>query len=558
VINLLELKAPPQNPGVYQFKDKDGQIIYIGKAKSLRSRVKTYFGVLPKGDFKTQNLVQNISDVEYILTDNELEALILESVLIKKHKPKYNIRLRDDKNYQFIKIDYSAPIAKIYSVRNKDERLAREKAKYFGPFTSGLNVRNTLRLIKRIFPYCQAEKVSTRPCFNYQLHRCPGVCIGIISPEEYRDVLSDVELLLQGHNREIKKKVMKQMKEASKRKQFERAASLRDQLEAVESLNEQQKVISIKNSNQDLISIYRQKNKAAVNLFLVRSGRLLAKENMLLENVENKTDSEIITAFLERYYLDATNLPREIFLEHAVEDEKLFTQFLQKKFFEITSKKLKIKITVPKRGTSKKLIELGRENARNFLEQQFAKFKRDETLIDKGLAQLKSILNLPDLPERIECFDISNISGTNAVGSMVVFTGGRPNKDHYRKFKIRTKKTPDDYAMMTEVLNRRLRNDWPKPDLWVIDGGKGQLNAAIAVLKKRKSDIPCIALGKSRTEAKEIREEKIYLPGRAEGMVLGEGAPALTIIQRLRDEAHRFAITYHRNLRSKNLFKFSK
>src|SRR3989344_9318591 len=493
--SLLELKPPPLKPGVYQFKDTSGVIIYIGKAKILRKRVGSYFRASKKnklkkhaphqsetygirGDFKTWRLRQAIADVDYIITDTELEALILESALIKKHKPKYNIQLRDDKDYQFIKIDYARPIAKIFTVRRRGERAAAEQTKYFGPFTSGGNVRNTIRLIKRIFPYCQAEKIGKRPCFNYQLHRCPGVCIGIVSPEEYRDVLSDVELLLQGHNREIKKKVMKQMKEASKRKQFERAASLRDQLEAVERLKEQQKVISIKNSNQDLISVYRQKNKAAVNLFLVRSGRLLAKENMLLENVENKTDSEIITAFLERYYLDATNLPREIFLEHAVEDEKLFTQFLQKKFFEITSKKLKIKITVPKRGTSKKLIELGRENARNFLEQQFAKFKRDETLIDKGLAQLKSILNLPDLPERLECFDISNISGTNAVGSMVVFTGGRPNKDHYRKFKIRTKKTPDDYAMMTEVLNRRLRNDWPKPDLWVIDGGKGQLNAA--------------------------------------------------------------------------------
>ncbi len=571
---LLTLKPPPINPGVYQFKDAGGDIIYIGKAKNLRNRVKTYFSNIPKTDFKIWRLVQNIIDVDYILTDTELEALILESALIKKYKPKYNIKLRDDKDYQFIKIDYALPIAKIYTVRKRDEeqvypvrsqplqaaaapkaKRTSHRARYFGPFTSGLNVRNTIRLIKRIFPYCQSKEIGTRPCFNYQLHRCPGICIGIISPEEYRKIIAQVELFLQGKNNEIKKLIKKQMKETSRKQLFEKAASLRDQLSALESLDEQQKVISIRHTNQDYISLYRHKTKAVINLFLVRGGKLLGKENMLMENVEGQSDGEILHAFLESYYLDATNLPKEIFLETEVADHDLFIKFLQRRLCALTGKKHKIKIVVPKKGTPKKLVTLGKENAKNYLEHQIVRFEKQAELIENGLTELKNILKASTLPHRIECYDISNISGTSSVGSMVVFKDGLPDKNHYRKFKIRTKRTPDDYAHMTEMLERRLGNDWPRADLWVMDGGQGQLNAAVQVLKKYKQNIPVIALGKSRSEPKEVRQEKIFLPHKETPLVLGEGHPALTILQRLRDEAHRFALTYHRDVRSRALFE---
>src|SRR3989338_8778091 len=486
--SLLELKPPPLKPGVYQFKDTSGVIIYIGKAKILRKRVGSYFRASKKnklkkhaphqsetygirGDFKTWRLRQAIADVDYIITDTELEALILESALIKKHKPKYNIQLRDDKDYQFIKIDYARPIAKIFTVRRRGERAAAEQTKYFGPFTSGGNVRNTIRLIKRIFPYCQAEKIGKRPCFNYQLHRCPGVCIGLISPQEYRQTIQQIELFLKGKNDDVKKLIKKQMQEASRKHLFEKAANLRDQLAALAALTDQQKVISIRLTNQDYISLFRHANKAAINLFVVRGGRLLGKENMLMENVAEKADGDVLAAFLESYYFDAANLPKQIFLETNVADSGLFTKFLKKRWLETTGKRQTLEINVPKRGLAKKLIALGKENAHNYLTQQLARFEKEENVISHGLAELQKILKLPKRPERIECYDISNIGGTSAVGSMVVMKDGKPDKNQYRKFKIRTKQTPDDYAMMKEILSRRLRQDWPKAQLWVMDGG---------------------------------------------------------------------------------------
>ena len=551
---ILNNYPPPKNPGVYIFKNAATEIIYIGKAKVLHNRVRTYFATTPARDPKTRQLIENITAIEYIITDNELEALILESVLIKKHKPKFNIKLRDDKNYQFIKIDYSLPIPQIYPVRKKEENLSRPGgARYFGPYTSGYNVRNTLRLIKKIFPICLSEKIGTRPCFNYQLHRCPGVCIGAVSKEEYAESLKRVELFLRGETKTIETDLKKQMRVNARRKNFEKAALLRDQLEALQGLAEHQKIITVRPKNQDYVGLYRTDENAAINLFIVRDGKLMGRENLLLENIDAKNDAEVLTAFLERYYLDATNLPNEIFIPTDIIDKKLFEKFLSLRRTEMLEavhgkvRSRKVHINVPKRGTAKQLLVLSRENAREYLEQQKAKFEKEATDARTALSELQKLLGLKHIPARIEGFDISNIQGTSAVGSMVVFINGRPANKEYRKFRIRGKSTPDDYYMMGEILKRRLKNDWGKPDLWVIDGGKGQLGVALKTLEEIKTQIPVIALAKDR----EV--DKVFVPQKGEPVILSQNSPALFLIQRLRDEAHRFAITYHRKLRSRRL-----
>jgi len=543
-------KIPPHKPGVYQYKNAAGEIIYIGKAKDLSKRVRSYFSAGANLDSKTRQLVANIVDVEYIITDNELEALILESVLIRKHKPRFNIKLRDDKNYQFIIVDYSEKLPSVYSTRRKDVK----NAAYFGPYTSGLNVRNTIRLIKKIFPYCSAEKLNGRPCFNYQLHRCPGVCVGEISIEEYSKEFSAIELFLQGKTDVIKNRLHKNMGRLVKKHQYERAAKTRDQLKALNELEEQQKIIATHNKNQDYISLYRKNSHAAANIFLVREGKLLSKENILIDNVDPEApDSQILSEFLESYYLDATNIGKEVVLPSKTEDKELLQQFLENRFKETTGKTAKVKLIFPRFGTTKELLRLGQENAQNFLDQEQAKFAEEESLAKKSLQELKEVLSLRKLPLRIECFDISNISGKNAGASMVVFVNGRPKKDHYRKFRIRMPNLPNDYGMMSEILQRRLNNDWPTPDLWVIDGGKGQLNVALKVLTKRKQSISVIGLAKDRNN-KLNPQEKIFLPGRTEPIILEKNNFALNLIQRIRDEAHRFALTYHRDLRSRGLF----
>lgn len=550
---MFKVPNPPVNPGVYLFKDAAGQIIYVGKAKSLKNRVRSYFGAIPADQSKTRQLVTNIADAEYIITDNELEALILESILIKKHKPRYNIRLRDDKNYQFIKIDYSLEIPQVYSVRKKEENLQRlSRAKYFGPYTSGLAVRTTISFIKKIFPYCQAKEVGTRPCFNYQLHRCPGVCIGEVSPEQYKETFKQIEVFLHGHTSAIEKELKQSMKHAAKRRYFEKAAALRDQLHTLDSLKEEQKIVSIRPHNQDYIALWRHKDKAVVNLFVVRGGRLVSRENMVMENLADSADGKVLAAFMESYYMDATNLPNEIFLEADIEDKGLYEKLLSARAKELELKRQRVKIKVPKFGMARELIKLSKENAKNFLEQQWAKFEKEEVTISEGLKTLQKILNLPDIPKRIECYDISNISGKSAVGSMVVMCDGKPAKQHYRKFKIRGPQESNDFKMMQEVLARRVHNDWPKPDLWVIDGGRGQLTAAVEIREKFDINVPVVALAKDRKGDKG--GERIFVPGTDEPIILQEGSPALTLIQRLRDEAHRFAITYHRDVRSRELF----
>jgi excinuclease ABC subunit C len=530
-----KLKNVPHKPGVYIFKGISGEILYIGKAKDLKNRISQYFHTSHDGRLQIPFLMQDVTDFEHIITDNDVECLMLENTLIKKHKPRYNIKLRDDKNYAFIKIDYDCEIPQIYTIRNPDSKNAR----YFGPYSSALKVRETLNIARKVFPYCANKKISKRPCFYYYLHRCPGICIGKITIEEYKQTIQKINLFLAGNISEIKKDIKKQMQNAASQRLFERAADLRDQMRSLEVVEERQKAIFAQKVDWDFISYFQTADKSTINVFAIRGGKLIDRKNFILEETQNKTGCDIIDAFLEKYYLETSDLPKEIFVQELPTDLRMMTRVL------------KTKITKPNRGKKAELITLGIENAKEFFESwsrdQVSELSRTTLALD----ELQKVLDLKETPFRIECFDISNIQGTNAVASMVVFENGKPNKSQYRKFKMRIDGTPNDFAMMKEALTRRFaaahQQNWPLPNLLVVDGGKGQLGMAVEVLKEYNLDLPVIGLAK--------REEEIFWPGKSEPILLPKSDYALQLLQRLRDEAHRFAITFHKQLRSNQAYK---
>lgn len=588
----------PKKPGIYQFLGSKGEVLYVGKAKNLNSRVKQYF---QNHDTRPQlpYLLAEAVDINYTVVATELESAFLENTLIKQYSPKYNIDLKDDKNYAFIKIDYSTEIPQIGYARNitvqpisKSVNKHRKKSKiqnlntktnpkseiinhkslYFGPYSAVYKIRNTLNLVRKIFPYCASDKVGSRPCFYYYMHRCPGVCIGKISIEEYNQTLDKIIKFLQGNNNEVVKDLEKEMKQAAKAKKFETAARLRDQFKALQILTEKQNVILTKKVDWDIISLASESGFSCVNLFKIRSGKMFDKESFVYEspaiptqgrNPDQNVGAEVdtIERFLEQYYLDASSIPQVIYSEVATENQNLIKQIIKSRFNK------NIKIEVPKKGQLAKLVALGKENAIEYLKNWLNAKAGNLDKINASLTQLKETLGLSVIPKRIECFDISNIQGTNAVASMVVFKDGLPAKNEYRKFKIQTKQTPDDFAMMHEALTRRLarswdkskiqnlnskiesnpKSFWPVPDLIVIDGGKGQLSAVYSIIQNSKLNIPVIGLAK--------RIEEIFLPEQSSPIILDHNQPALQLLQRLRDEAHRFGITFHRQLRSKQAIK---
>ncbi|MHB8870995.1 MAG: excinuclease ABC subunit UvrC [Candidatus Doudnabacteria bacterium] len=536
----VKLRNTPRKTGVYLFKNKIGSVIYIGKALNLKSRVNQYFDghdTRPQIPF----LVNDVADFDYIITDNELESLMLENTLIKKHQPKYNVLLRDDKNYAFIKIDYDTEIPQIYSVRNPDSK----NAKYFGPYSSAGKIKETLNILRRVFPYCANKKVSNRPCFYYFLHRCPGVCVGKISLSEYEKTIQKIVLFLGGHISEIQKEIQSQMIKSSKNKQFERAADLRNQLQSLHIIEERQKVIFTQRVSWDFVSCFQSTDKATINVFVIRNGKLNDRKNFILENTENKTEEEIFSAFLENYYSQTTYLPKEIFVQQLPKELSALT-----KVMTLNSGR-RIKIIKPRIGKKSEIIKMGAENAREYFESWATSQATELSRTTLALDELKKVLKLSETPKRIECFDISNIKGTNSVASMVVFEDGKAKKSEYRKFKIKKDGKPNDFAMMEEALTRRFKNNgenqWTLPNLLVIDGGKGQLGVAVKVLKKSNLKIPVIGLAK--------REEEIFIPGRSKPILLSKSNHSLQLLQRLRDEAHRFAITFHKKLRSKQAYK---
>ncbi len=541
-----KLKNLPKKPGVYLFKGASGEVLYVGKAKNLKNRIKSYFY-----QGKESLMLRQIGDLDYIIVSNETESLILENNLIKQYRPRFNVRLRDDKNYQFIKIDYETEIPQIYPVRKMARNTKYEilNTKYFGPYTSAVSVRETLKLLRRIFHICSNKKVSNKPCFHYHLNRCPGVCIGKISLNAYRDTFKTIEQFLRHKQTQIVKDLKQQMREVAKQKQFEKAALIRDKIRALQNIWERQKIVFTTKLSQDYLSLAKLNDKAAVNLFVIREGRMIHQETFELDLEKEASDIEALEAFIKQYYVEASDLPKEIIMQHRLPEKELYEKWLG------------TKIIKARRGRKRQLLDLGYENAKDYLQRTYAQ-------IQEVLAGLKSFLRLPSLPRRIEAYDISNIQGFLPAGSMIVFENGLPKKSDYRKFKINIKQTPDDVAMMKEMLTRRFakpviaseakqsksdieiatapqvepRNDkitWPLPDLIVIDGGRGQLNAALSVLKAKSYKlIPVIGLAK--------RLEEIYVPDKKEPLHLSPDSPILHLLQRIRDEAHRFAIAFYR------------
>ncbi|MBX4187967.1 MAG: excinuclease ABC subunit UvrC, partial [Candidatus Doudnabacteria bacterium] len=541
-----KLEELPQKPGVYLFKDSAGILLYVGKAIKLKNRVSSYFRKdAGQNSTRIQSMITKIRDFDYVVTDNEVESLVLENNFIKQFQPKYNVRMRDDKNYLFIKINVQDEIPTITYERKITDR----KSKYFGPYTNALSARGTLRMLRNIFPYCANTRVGDKPCFYYHIQKCPGVCFGKVSTQEYRETINKIIRFLEGKQSEILKELQGQMKFLAKHKQYEKAAKVRDQIYALNRVLERQKLVYPKKIDQDVFSVHMEPTVSAINLFIIREGKLIQKENFVIENTKQLSEQEILENFLPKYYLDATNLPKEILLPTKINPNELIS-ILFEKSVQLNSRR-KINLLTPSLGTKMQLMKLGKENARQYLETQSDKKLLEEARLLASLKELQRVLELTQLPGRMECFDISNIQGTNAVGSMVVFDYARPKKEEYRKFKINTKQTPDDFAMMKEMLERRFKRSlsgeetkkWPMPDLIIIDGGKGQLSTAISVLNEFNLNIPIIGLAK--------RIEEIFLPGKSEPILLSQNSIALFLLQRIRDEAHRFAITYHRKLRSK-------
>ena len=544
------LKDVPKNPGVYLHSNLKKEIIYVGKANSLQDRLKYYFSPQLDATPKIKELMNNIHDFDFIVTETEQEALLLENQLIKKYQPKYNARLKDDKSYPYIKITKSEEFPQIIISRNPKN----DKNKYYGPYSSISSVRQTLDLLSKIFPYRTCTKEITgkdkKACLEFDIGRCKAPCTGNSDQEEYEEIISSVEKFLSGKTSPIVKEIKNEMMKASNSQNYERAAVYRDRIKAIERILEKQKVSGLRYETFDLISCVKIDNEAMIIVFNIRKGNMIAHEKFRIERTESTEVEEIIRLFLYDYYSKSIFIPNSILVSEYPSEKNIIKDFLENK-----SKK-KINISIPVRGTKKKLLEMGTSNAKESLKQWQIKWINDSKKTRKALNDLQNELGLINLPNRIECFDISHIQGSNVVASMSVFENGLPKKSDYRRFKISEDKN-DDFAAMREVISRRYKKLLEKkdiskkldsfskvPDLILIDGGKGQLSSALQVLLELGfSNIPIAGIAK--------REEEIFMPYNEEPIILDRSSQGLYLIQRVRDEAHRFAITYHRNIRQK-------
>jgi excinuclease ABC subunit C len=539
-----KLRALPAKPGVYLFKDKEGKVIYVGKAGSLKSRVRSYFGSPANLPSKIQQLVSNIRDLEFVITNSEQEALILECDTIKRYAPRFNASLKDNKTFPYLKIDTKEDWPGVYITR----RVAKDGARYFGPFASAGSVRKTLRLIKKIFPYRSCSKridgKDKRPCLDYYIHQCLGPCIGAVERDEYHEVINQVILFLQGKHELILRELDAKMKAAAQRLQFEKAALLRDQIDAIEDVIEGQKIATTLQGEKDVIGLAQNETLAYVEIFFIRNNKLIGRDHFIMEGTGGDSPGQIMTSFVKQYYASASYIPSSILLQHPVEELAVLSQWLSQQ------RGHKVGLQVPQRGAKKQLVETVAENAARGLELAQLKEMKAE-VVSSGLQELKERLHLPRMPRRIECYDVSNIQGTLAVASMVVLEKGWPKTAHYRHFRIKSVTGADDYAMIQETLRRRFKRGktgegvWRiMPDLVLIDGGKGQLNAALEVRQELGlASIPVASLAK--------KNEKVFIPGAPRSVYIPKDSPALHILQRARDEAHRFAISYHQKLRGK-------
>ncbi len=591
----------PRKPGIYLMRDAAGTIIYVGKAVNLRNRVGSYFtrsGQSPK----VTRMVEQVADVDYVVTSSEMEALLTECNYIKRYRPRYNVRLRDDKQYPYIKVSLNEEWPRVYVTR----KVQNDGARYFGPFTNSKSVWQTLDLVNKLFPYRSCDKPITgtdpRPCLDYHIKRCLGPCIGAVSRETYRGAVDGAVLFLEGKQGEVLKDMRRRMEAAAEALEFERAAFIRDQIQAVERVVERQKVLSADGGDQDAIALARDGADTVAQVFFIRGGKLIGTEHFVLDGTAEEDEAAVMTGFVTQFYDSNPNIPPEILLQHDVTEPEVITEWLR------TKRGDRVALRVPRRGEKRKLVDLVAENARETLAQLRLKWLADAERTGGAVAELAEQLGLDRPPRRIECYDNSNIQGTSPVSSMVVFVEGKPRPDQYRRFSIKTVVGADDFATMQEVLRRRFRRAGksspsivdpsdgaaahrtapvadqavpadevsereeaaagaapngvpaadadgaaaggadPKfaelPDLIIIDGGKGQLSAALEALwEVGVTDIPVVALAKEN--------EEIYRPGSPEPQLLPRTSQALYLVQRIRDEAHRFALTYHRQKRSK-------
>ena len=538
-----KLATLPDNPGVYLMKNQDGTIIYVGKAVNLKNRVRSYFRTLPPDALKTKALVRNIADFEYIIVDNEVEALVLECNLIKKYRPKYNISLKDDKTYPYLKIT-NEDYPRVIITRN----YIKDGGKYFGPYPSVTVLRETLELLRSIFPFrvCkQRTFTNDRPCLNYQIKRCYAPCCGKISKEDYAQLIARINDFFDGKHEDLLADLTKQMNEAAENLHFEQAARLRDQIRGIKRAINDQKAVLSGNDDKDVLGLAMGANEVIVQIFFIRAGKIVGRENYALHDAIDGGKAEILAAFIKQFYLDNQFIPPNILLEDELSEAEILQTWLSEK------RGGKVQFTVPKRGQQKELVDLVVRNAEEELLKKRERALADSERLNDALAELQAALHLPRLPKRIECYDISNTQGTESVASMVVFVDGKAKKDQYRKFRIKTVIGPNDFASMNEVLLRRLGHmdtdvkfAKDNPDLIIVDGGKGQLAFALKALAEMGyNDIPIAGLAK--------KEEILFLPNEDEGVYLPRDSQALYLVQRIRDEAHRFAITFHRSLRGK-------
>ncbi len=547
-----QLAGVPESTGVYLWKSAAGEVLYVGKAKDLRSRMRSYLGGRQERP-RIPLLMDEVSSFDYVVTDGEVESLILEVNLIKQYRPRFNVDYKDDKSYPFIALTLDDPFPAIKYTRERH----RKGVRYFGPYTDARAARETIEAVRRVHPICRASCVEWkrmnarggqpggRACFDHHVGKGPGPCVGAIGREEYGQRIAQVARFLSGRQREVPAELERQMREASAQLDYERAARLRNSLEAVRSVLEKQKVVSPRPVEADVLGIHREETIAAVQVLVVREGRILVVNDLVLDRGMDVGEAELVEGLLTRYYSEASHVPRQVVLPALPEEVGSVEVWLSGRAGR------RVRLRVPARGDMRGLLDMASANARHALARYKHRTRYDEQRTNDALLQLESALSLPSPPMRIECFDISTLHGRHSVGSMVVFTGGRPDPASYRRFRVRFESgQADDFAMMREVLARRFSRHGgapdrfaDRPDLVIVDGGKGQLSAALAAVQGAGACVPVAALSK--------REEELFVPGSAEPVVLPVGSPSLHLVKRIRDEAHRFAVEYHRELRRK-------
>ncbi len=527
-----KLKTLPASPGVYLMKDSRGKIIYVGKAVVLKNRVRQYFQFNKNHGAKVKAMVAKVADFETIITASEVEALILECNLIKKYRPRYNISLKDDKSYPYLKLT-AEDFPRIVLTR----RVIHDGSRYFGPYTSGLAVKETLQLLKKIFPLRTCRTFAKRPCLEFHIKRCLAPCANKISREDYMRFVNAAEKFLEGRTAQVERELSNQMTEAAEALNFEQAARLRDILSAIRKVTEKQKIVT-DTGDVDAIGLARLDGETCAQIFFVRDGKVTGRESFLLSGAADESDAQAVTEFIKQYYSRAQISAAEILLPTTLADDDL----------KILSEWLGAKLIEPKRGVKRSLVEMAIQNAEKFLAEESARSQIKNAQTVGAVEELKNFLNLPKLPRRMECFDISHIQGAETVASMVVFENGLPDKKSYRRFKIRsTEGKPDDFLSMREVTTRRYSSTENLPDLIVIDGGQGQLSSALEIIRGAGHSVPVVGLAK--------QFELIFVEGSSIPIELPKDSQALKLMQRIRDEAHHFAITYHRKLRRKRNLK---